>query len=60
MKMYQDHGNSYKGNIVLGVAYRFRALIQNCHCSMQAAMALKEELRILSQDWWAAERNAIH
>jgi hypothetical protein len=60
MKIHHDHGNSCKGNISLGVAYRFRALVKYFHGSMQAPMALKKELRVLNQDWRVAERKYIH
>jgi hypothetical protein len=50
VKRHHDHGNSYKDNISLGQAYRFRGSV-HCHHdgkhgSVQAGM-VQEELRVL-------------
>ena len=50
-----DHSNAYKGNISLGLAYRFRGSVHyhhgGKHGSIQADMMLEKELRVVHLDW---------
>jgi hypothetical protein len=45
MKKHYDHGNSYKGKDLIGLAYSFRGLVHyhhdRKHGSMQADMVLE-------------------
>ena len=50
LKRYHDHGNSYKGKHLTGVAYSSEAQhipIMVGHSSMQADMVLERQLRVL-------------
>ena len=53
MKRHHDHGNSYKGKHLIGVAYSsevWSTIIMVGHGGMQADMVLEKELRILYLD----------
>lgn len=51
MKTYHDHGNSYKGKHLIGLAYSFKDLVHYCHRrkhgGMEADMLLEKELKVL-------------
>jgi hypothetical protein len=50
MKRDCNHGNSYKGQHLIGLAYSFRGLVRYCngeHGNMQIDMVLEKELRAL-------------
>lgn len=54
MKGHNDHGNSYKGNISLGLVYRFKDLAYyhhgRKHGGVQADVVLEKEMRVLLLD----------
>jgi hypothetical protein len=61
MKRHHDHGNSYKGNHLIGAGLQFRASVHYHHVgkhgSTQAYMVLKRQLKVLYLDLQAAGRD---
>jgi len=64
VKGLHDHGNSYKGQHLIGAGLQFRDLVHyghgRKHGRMQADMVLKKELRILHLDPESQKETVFH
>ena len=60
MKRHQDHGNSYKGKYLVGVAYSFRGLVRYCLGRKHGRHKAGRELVVLHLDLQTAEETVCH